>query len=152
MNCKCLIFLKISFTLKGQLVWVQKCLRTLCQKKCCRSKMLLMRSIELKKSTGCSNIVDNKSKFLGFESLCIKFMGFFLCWTKVAPRSMCKQCKSWGEWFVILLIISKSSHSSTKFQKGFYLTTLNMVSFPWRNMLLVNMAQYCWSTWHIGMP
>jgi hypothetical protein len=39
--------------------------------------MLLMRSIELKKkSTGCSNIVDNKSKFLGFESLCIRFMGF----------------------------------------------------------------------------
>jgi hypothetical protein len=42
-------------------------------------EMLLMRSIELKKkSSRYSNIVHNKSIFLGSESLCIRFMGF-LC-------------------------------------------------------------------------
>jgi hypothetical protein len=140
MNWKCSTFLRISFTLYGQLVWVQKCLKTLCQRKCCRSKVLLIRSIELKKkSSRCNKIIDNKSKNLGSESLHIRFMGFFVLnesSTKVNVPTM--QVMRWV--MCHFLIILQSSHNSTKFPKSFYLTTLNMVSSPWRNM-------FCLWTW-----
>jgi len=92
--------------------------------------MLLIRSIELKKkSSRCNKIVDNKSKILGSESLRIRFMGFFVLnesSTKVNVPTMQVMRRVMCHFPIIL----QSFHSSTKFQKGFYLTTLNMVSSP----------------------
>jgi hypothetical protein len=69
--------------------------------------MLLMRSVDLKKNTldVVVDTIDCESKVLNSISLCIRFKWFFLCWVKVASRSMCKQHKSWGVWCVIILII-----------------------------------------------